>query len=105
MQEVDRILNALGFELSGDTAGPRRTWVVPSWRIDVGVEEDLVEEIARHVGYDKIASELPPSNMSGEYQPRKLNLALFAGCLLPLAMTRPSILVSSMLRMMACSKL
>jgi phenylalanyl-tRNA synthetase beta chain len=35
----------------------------------VSVEEDLVEEIARHVGYDKIASELPPSNMSGEYQP------------------------------------
>ena len=35
---------------------------VPSWRIDVEQEEDLVEEIARHTGYDKIGSELPPSN-------------------------------------------
>jgi phenylalanyl-tRNA synthetase beta chain len=48
------------------------TFVVPSWRIDVSLEEDLVEEIARHVGYDKIASELPPSNMAGEYQPAEL---------------------------------
>ena len=36
------------------------------------LEEDLVEEIARHVGYDKIASELPPSNMAGEYQPAEM---------------------------------
>jgi phenylalanyl-tRNA synthetase beta chain len=38
----------------------------------VGLEEDLVEEIARHVGYDKIASELPPSKMAGEYQPAEM---------------------------------
>ena len=38
---------------------------MPSWRVDVSVEEDLIEEIARHTGYDKIDSELPPSNMSG----------------------------------------
>jgi phenylalanyl-tRNA synthetase beta chain len=48
------------------------SFVVPSWRVDVGLEEDLVEEVARHVGYDKIASELPPSNMSGEYQPSEI---------------------------------
>jgi phenylalanyl-tRNA synthetase beta chain len=45
---------------------------VPSWRIDVEQEEDLVEEVARHTGYDKIGSELPPSSMSGEYQPSEV---------------------------------
>jgi phenylalanyl-tRNA synthetase beta chain len=77
--EMTRILTALGFTPSSGTPTVREalatdtlTFVVPSWRIDVSLEEDLVEEIARHVGYDKIASELPPSNMAGEYQPAEL---------------------------------
>jgi phenylalanyl-tRNA synthetase beta chain len=45
---------------------------VPSWRVDVEQEEDLVEEVARHTGYEKIGSELPPSTMSGEYQPSEI---------------------------------
>jgi len=47
-------------------------FVVPTWRVDIDREVDLVEEIARHAGYDKIGSELPPSNMSGEYQSAEL---------------------------------
>jgi len=77
--EMKRILAALGFAQNesggspntakGSSANGALSFVVPSWRVDVGLEEDLVEEIARHVGYDKIASELPPSKMAGEYQP------------------------------------
>ena len=66
--EIDRILTGLGFARNGEPA-QRLTFNVPTWRIDVDQEEDLVEEVARHTGYDQIGTELPPSNMSGEYLP------------------------------------
>jgi phenylalanyl-tRNA synthetase beta chain len=69
--DSSRILEGLGFEYHGESDG-RLNFKVPSWRIDVEQEEDLVEEVARHTGYDKIASELPPSNSSGEYQPSEM---------------------------------
>jgi phenylalanyl-tRNA synthetase beta chain len=72
LPEMTRILTALGFMQSKPQADGALSFVVPSWRVDVGLEEDLIEEIARHVGYDKIASELPPSNMAGEYQPSEM---------------------------------
>jgi phenylalanyl-tRNA synthetase beta chain len=71
--EIVRILTGLGFETFGEVEG-RLSFKVPSWRIDVEHEEDLVEEVARHTGYEKIASELPPSNSSGEYQPAEMQL-------------------------------
>jgi phenylalanyl-tRNA synthetase beta chain len=67
--EMKRILTALGFAPTGASANGNLSFVVPSWRGDVSLEEDLIEEVARHSGYDKIASELPPSNLAGEYQP------------------------------------
>lgn len=50
--DSDKILNALGFSIDkNDTL-----WHVtaPSWRHDIGVAEDLVEEVARIIGYDSI---------------------------------------------------
>jgi len=66
-KETVRILMDLGFKRVGESEG-RINFKVPSWRIDVEQEEDLVEEVARHTGYGKIGEELPPSNVSGEYQ-------------------------------------
>src|SRR5437763_1680471 len=61
-----QILRSLGFYLS-DEASAKLTFTVPLWRHDVAIEEDLIEEVARHTGYDRIGTELPPSSLSGEY--------------------------------------
>ena len=73
--EIVRILTGLGFELV-DNSTAKLNFKVPSWRIDVEQEEDLVEEVARHTGFDKIASELPPFSTSGEYQPTEMKQRL-----------------------------
>src|SRR5205814_8871502 len=65
---VKRILAALGFALT-DEESQALTYVVPSWRHDVSIEEDLIEEVARHASYDQIGSELPPAAAAGEYHP------------------------------------
>src|SRR5215216_2138263 len=69
--EIVRILTGLGFERTAESADAM-SFKVPSWRVDVEQEEDLVEEVARHTGYEKIGSELPPSSHSGEYQPGEM---------------------------------
>jgi phenylalanyl-tRNA synthetase beta chain len=73
-EEALSILDALGIlHKENDPT----TFVSPSWRHDIAIEEDLVEEVARHVGYENIAEELPPAFGAGEYQhnePRKKRL-------------------------------
>ena len=54
-------LRAVGCEVSADEDGRRLTALVPSWRPDLNDPFDLVEEVARVVGYDKIPSVLPPA--------------------------------------------
>jgi phenylalanyl-tRNA synthetase beta chain len=69
--ECVQILTSLGFKRVVlpkvvDT-GDEMIFNVPSWRKDVRIEEDLIEEIARLIGYDKIGEALPPSPVAGEY--------------------------------------
>jgi len=76
--ECNRILTALGIAASDQSAirNPQSAiYVSPSWRHDVAIEEDLVEEVARHVGYENIANELPPAYGAGEYQPNEVRKA------------------------------
>jgi phenylalanyl-tRNA synthetase beta chain len=82
-----RILDALGFKVvdaSANGSGEAKTsdaievasvqtetkaiFIAPTWRDDVSLEEDLIEEVARHSGYEKIADELPASNTVGEHR-------------------------------------
>ena len=70
-EEIQRILSALGIENKSSTL-----FVSPTWRHDLAIEEDLVEEVARIYGFDKIAEELPPAFSSGGYQPTELRKKL-----------------------------
>jgi phenylalanyl-tRNA synthetase beta chain len=56
---AEAILSGLGFSLAQD-AGDGIPVEVPSWRGDVTREIDLIEEVGRHHGLDKIPSRLPP---------------------------------------------
>lgn len=62
--EIEKILNDLGLKTLDS-----KLFSVPSWRHDLSIEQDLVEEVARIHGYNKIGSELPPAQSAGEYQP------------------------------------
>lgn len=65
--KVSETLNALGFDVTDTGDG----WdaKIPYWRPDVTIPEDLVEEIARIVGYDEIPV-TPPAGRVPKWQPR-----------------------------------
>ncbi len=50
--EVERILSGLGLGVTATVEG----WVcsVPSWRFDISIEADLLEELARVYGYNRL---------------------------------------------------
>jgi phenylalanyl-tRNA synthetase beta chain len=68
---IFKILADLGFNRATAPAGADSVWAIisPNWRHDISIEEDLVEEVARIVGYENIGEELPPARHAGEYQP------------------------------------
>lgn len=57
-RDVQKVLNALGFKYQEKTRGVF-TVTIPSYRQDLKIEEDMIEEVARIIGYDKIPTTLP----------------------------------------------
>ena len=55
--EIERILRALGLQATTVAEGWRV--VAPSRRFDLAIEEDLIEELARIHGYDRVPTTLP----------------------------------------------
>jgi phenylalanyl-tRNA synthetase beta chain len=56
--EVVRILRGLGLDVSSTADG----WdvVAPTFRVDLLREADLIEEVGRHYGFDKLEATFPP---------------------------------------------
>ncbi|MFP1839303.1 phenylalanine--tRNA ligase subunit beta [Lonsdalea quercina] len=71
--KVSNILERLGCQVTRTADGWQAT--APSWRFDMEIEEDLVEEVARIYGYDNIPNEaaLAPLKMTSH---REANLSL-----------------------------
>ena len=57
-EDVPGLLEPLGFGLTPTSEGWRVS--VPSWRVDVAREADLIEEVGRHFGFDRIPAAFPP---------------------------------------------
>jgi phenylalanyl-tRNA synthetase beta chain len=74
--EVERILSALGMKVERTADGWRAT--PPSWRFDIGIEEDLIEEIARVHGYERVPTRAPRGELRVPPMPEaKLGAAAF----------------------------
>ena len=74
--DVERILRALGMGVSADAEG----WLVasPSRRFDIAIEEDLIEEVARIHGYDRVPLHAPTGQIQIEAIPEaRVPLAAF----------------------------
>ncbi|HEX3465138.1 MAG TPA: phenylalanine--tRNA ligase subunit beta [Candidatus Elarobacter sp.] len=87
--EIERALKSLGFRVEAAATGPGGeanavlSVTPPYWRGDVAITADLVEEVARVVGYEHVRAEVPPlvpQDVSSAEFDRETELAtLFAG--------------------------
>ncbi len=64
MDEATRILEGFGIQHASSGAhvggeGERRTFLPPTWRPDITIEEDLIEEVGRFRGYNDVEGRLP----------------------------------------------
>jgi phenylalanyl-tRNA synthetase beta chain len=64
MQESCRILEGFGFKKIGSSEESAE-YSVPSWRPDISIEEDLIEEIGRFRGYNDTEPRLPSNVRAG----------------------------------------
>jgi len=66
-EEVEKILSALGFIVTSENEGSLQIQV-PSWRPDIDGQADLVEEVLRIVGLDKVIPQPLPrlANIGGK---------------------------------------
>ena len=83
-ERVRGVLESLGFvcEESGDGTFRVET---PYWRSDIGIEDDLVEEVARITGYDDIpttplSGQIPPNEPDDARRLRERVKDVLAGC-------------------------
>ncbi|MGB0113544.1 MAG: phenylalanine--tRNA ligase subunit beta, partial [Ilumatobacteraceae bacterium] len=83
--ELPALLDPIGYTVTG--AGDTRTVALPSWRLDSTEEIDVVEEVARHYGYDRLGKTVPTSVVHGELSERQKRRRLARQVLLGLGIS------------------
>ena len=91
--EVERILRALEFEVADGGAGMLRV-TAPSYRLDITQPADLIEEVARVWGYERLPStlirdEMPPQRDNVRLQVEELVRDILVGAGLQEVITYP----------------
>ena len=72
MEQVEQVFTSLGFLRSGEPeASNELSMVAPYWRSDITIEDDMVEEVARIVGYDEIPTTMLSAPVP-HHQPKPL---------------------------------
>ena len=61
--EIESLLNGLGLTVSAESAGQWQV-VVPSHRFDISLEVDLIEELARLYGYNRLPVRYPQARLA-----------------------------------------
>jgi phenylalanyl-tRNA synthetase beta chain len=67
IEKAAEILRSLGFQVELIEGERMLRAAAPSFRVDIAREEDLVEEVARHTGYDLIDVTLPAWSGEGRH--------------------------------------
>ncbi len=87
MVDIAALIEPIGFACDGTTV------TVPSWRPDCAVEVDIVEEVARQYGYERLGKTVPTSAHPGRLTPlqhaRRLVRQVLVGAGLDEAMPPP----------------
>ncbi len=63
------VFQRLGLAFTDGEGGGTLTVTPPSWRFDLVIEEDLIEEVARVIGYDKLPTSPPLAPITPRLRP------------------------------------
>jgi len=83
--ELPALLDPIGFTVSGE--GDVRTVTIPSWRPDSIEEIDVIEEVGRQYGYDRVGKLVPKSTVHGGLSTRQQRRRLVRQVLLGLGVS------------------
>lgn len=83
--ELPPILDPIGYTVSG--SGDTRVVVLPTWRPDSTEEIDVIEEVARLYGYDRVGKALPAAARHGSLSVLQQRRRRLRGVLLGLGIT------------------